>query len=217
MKISSTSERLKEIMKKNNLRQVDILDMLKPYSEEYGVKLNKNDLSQYVNGHVEPSQDKLTILGLALDVSEPWLMGYDVSPYRNINNILDISYPKKKIPIIGTIAAGQPILAEEHIEDYIDIESTIEADFCLRVKGNSMINANIDDGDYIFIKQQPDVEDGEIAAVLIEEEATLKRVYKVGDYVQLRAENPSFKPITLDGSKPCRILGKATYVLSKVK
>ena len=195
-----------------------------------GKNLSQGDLGKYLNVTRQtvsnwemdkriPSNEMMEFIADFYNVDMDYLFGKTEikNRYRNVSNILKVSYPKKKIPIIGTIAAGQPILAEEHIEDYIDIESTIEADFCLRVKGDSMINANIDNGDYIFIKQQPDVEDGEIAAVLIEEEATLKRVYKVGNYVQLRAENPSFKPITLDGTKPCRILGKATYVLSKVK
>lgn len=195
-----------------------------------GKNLSQGDLAKYLNVTRQtisnwemdkriPSNEMMEFIADFYNVDMDYLFGKTEikNRYRNVSNILKVTHTKKKIPIIGTIAAGQPILAEEHIEDYIDIESTIEADFCLRVKGDSMINANIFSGDYIFIKQQPDVEDGEIAAVLIEEEATLKRVYKIGEYVQLRAENPSFAPITLDGSKPCRILGKATYVLSKVK
>jgi len=83
MKNSSTSERLKQIMNERSLRQVDILEAAKPFCEKYGVKLAKNDLSQYVSGKVEPRQEKLTILGLALNVSETWLMGYDVRRERN--------------------------------------------------------------------------------------------------------------------------------------
>ena len=79
-----------------------------------------------------------------------------------------------------------------------------------------MINAGIQDGDIVFIRKQPDVEDGEIAAVLIDDEATLKRVFKFKGEVQLRAENPKFKPITLNGDKNILILGKATYKLSKL-
>lgn len=103
-----------------------------------------------------------------------------------------------------------------NFEDYIDVDKKIQTDFCLRVRGSSMINTNILDGDIVFIKNQSDVDDGEIAAVLINEEATLKRVYKIGDIVQLRAENPSFKPIILNGNTSVLILGKATYKLSKV-
>ena len=78
MRLFTTSQRLKEIMKIRNIRQVDILETALPYCEKYGVKLGKNDLSQYVSGKVEPGQEKLTILGMALNVSEAWLMGFDV-------------------------------------------------------------------------------------------------------------------------------------------
>ncbi len=82
MKISSTSERLKSLMESRHLRQVDILEKCQPYCEQYGVQIKKNALSEYVNGKNEPGQHKLTILGLALDVSEAWLMGYDVPMER---------------------------------------------------------------------------------------------------------------------------------------
>ena len=80
---STTSERLKFIMESRNLRQADILEMIEPYCEQYGVKIPRNALSQYVTGKVLPKQDKLTILGMALNVSEAWLMGYDVPMERN--------------------------------------------------------------------------------------------------------------------------------------
>lgn len=83
---ATTAERLHEIMEKRDLRQVDVLDMAKPFCEKYGVKLNKNDLSQYLSGKVQPKQDKLTLLGLVLNVSEGWLMGFDVSPDRASEN-----------------------------------------------------------------------------------------------------------------------------------
>ena len=86
MKITTTSVRLKKLMAERNLRQVDILNLAKPYCAQLGVKLEKNDLSQYVNGKVEPGQEKLTVLGLALDVSETWLMGYDVPISRESMN-----------------------------------------------------------------------------------------------------------------------------------
>lgn len=82
MKVTNTASRLKSVIQERRIRQVDILNAARPYCEKYGIKLEKNDLSQYVNGKVEPGQEKLTILGLALNVSEAWLMGYDVSPSR---------------------------------------------------------------------------------------------------------------------------------------
>lgn len=83
MKTSSTSQRLKQLMKDENYRQIDILNKCLPYCKKYNVKLGRNDISQYVNGKVEPGQEKLSILGLALNVSEAWLMGYDVPKMRN--------------------------------------------------------------------------------------------------------------------------------------
>lgn len=83
MKVSNTSERLKELMNKHGYRQVDILEKCKPYCEKYNIKLGRNDLSQYVSGRVEPKQDKLTVLALALNVSEAWLMGFDVPLEEN--------------------------------------------------------------------------------------------------------------------------------------
>jgi len=77
MKVT-TADRLKELMEKRNLKQVDILKLAEPYCDKYGVKLNRNDVSQYVSGKVEPKQKKLTVLANALNVSEPWLMGYDI-------------------------------------------------------------------------------------------------------------------------------------------
>lgn len=147
-------------------------------------------------------------------------MGYDVPVNNknifNIPNILKIKPSTKKIPLLGTIAAGTPILADENIEDYIDLDKEIQADFALRIKGDSMINANIKDGDIVFIHKQSDVDDGDIAAVLIEDSATLKRVFKIGGIIQLRAENSKYPPITLNGDKSVYILGKATYKLSEV-
>ena len=90
MKSHSTSQRLKQIMAARNMRQVDILKAAEPFCSKYGVKLGKNDLSQYVSGKVEPRQDKLTILGLALGVSEAWLMGYDVSMERNVTPTAEV-------------------------------------------------------------------------------------------------------------------------------
>ena len=82
MKRYTTSERLKQLMEERNLKQVDILNKSLPYCNRYGVKMNKSDISQYVSGKVEPSQDKLVVLGMALDVTESWLMGFDVPSER---------------------------------------------------------------------------------------------------------------------------------------
>lgn len=212
MKKSNTSERLKYLMDRKNLKQSDIIDMVKN-SGEY---ISKSALSQYVNGQSIPDQRKLTILSKVLNVSEVWLMGYGDTEAQNVKNILFIKPSTKKIPVIGTIAAGEPILAVENIEEYIDLDEKINADFALKVRGDSMVGASIFDGDIVFIRKQNDVDDGEIAAVIIDDSATLKRVYKFDNRVVLKAENPRFKPIILNGDNQVYIVGKAVYKLSTI-
>ena len=129
------------------------------------------------------------------------------------------------VPLLGTIAAGAPILAEEHIEEYIALSVDVKADFALRVRGDSMIDANIFDGDIVFIHQQPTVENGEIAAVMLIDPvtsdgiATLKRVYRTPDGMQLVPENRNYAPIIVnkDNSEGAKILGKATYYLTQAR
>ena len=124
-KITDTKTRLQQIMNLRGLKQVDIQRKCEPYCEKFGVKMNKSDLSQYVSGKVEPSQYKLMILGMALNVSEAWLLGFECWPMeRQINNI---SSPLKdlsslsvhKVPLIGEIACGAPIIANEELRLHI--------------------------------------------------------------------------------------------------
>ena len=221
MKTTTTAERLKEIMDKKGFKQVDVLEAAKPYCAKYGIKLGRNDISQYVSGKVNPSQKKLSILGLALGVSEAWLMGFDVPMSRetlSADNIIPI--PKMaKIPLIGKIACGEPITATENLEGFVSAPENIPADFALTCKGDSMIGARIMDGDIVLIRQQPDVDDGEIAAVLIDNEATLKRVHKKAGCLILNPANPSYEPIVITGEElaDVRIIGKAVYFISQVR
>lgn len=233
MKRFTTSQRLKQLMNERNIKQVDILIKAEPFCQKYGVKLNKNDLSQYVNGKVEPGQQKLSILGLALNVNEAWLMGYDVPQSRDItygnetveelsakyDNIKPIKL--KRFPMLGEIACGKPIFTDEDREHYIMADMDIDADFCLTAKGDSMINARIYNGDIVFIKEMPIVENGDIAAVIIENEATLKRVYYYPEKGKLilNPENPSCEPLVYIGDELnyIRILGKAVYFMSAVE
>ncbi len=131
----------------------------------------------------------------------------DYMSYANI-----IPMPKmNRIPILGTIACGTPILAAENLEGDTVIPEDINADFALRCKGDSMIDARIHNGDIVYIRQQPTVENGEIAAVLIDEEATLKRVYISDNTITLVACNPKYQPFVYTGEQlnQIHILGKA--------
>lgn len=125
----------------------------------------------------------------------------------------------RKIPLVGAIACGEPILAEENIEEYISIPKDLAGDFALTCKGDSMINARIFDGDIVYIRQQDTVENGEIAAVLIDNEATLKRVKLLPDRIILEPENPLYDPLVYRGEEmnTVRILGKAVAFTSAVR
>lgn len=137
---------------------------------------------------------------------------------RNFDNILPIPQ-MKKVPLLGTIACGEPIIAEENIEDIIDMPPHIHADFALKCKGDSMIGARILNGDIVYIHHQPDVENGEIAAVLIDDEATLKRIYKYNDMVVLRPENPAYSEMVYkkEEMNHIKIIGKAVGFYSNIK
>lgn len=175
--------------------------------------VNEGAISQYRKGSYKANQQSLEKIAKALNVSIPWLMGADVKSdvitIPNHANIFPIE--TKKIPLLGKIAAGQPVMAEECFDSYVQCGNFIKADFCLRVQGDSMINARIYDGDIVFIHQQPEVENGEIAAVAIDDAVTLKRVYFSDNSVMLRAENPKYKPMVFNQSNCSnfRILGKA--------
>lgn len=158
---------------------------------------------RYESGEIK-NLKQATVLEMAriFNCSPAYLMGWEEFSESRANS--------EKLPLLGKIAAGQPILATEDCEYFSPINDT-RADFCLRVKGDSMIGAGIKDGDIVFIRKQESVDDGEIAAVLVEDEATLKRVYISDDAVTLISENPKYKPMvyTKKQCKNIRILGKA--------
>lgn len=192
-------------------------------ADELGQLIGKNraTIYRYENNDIENlPTTALEPLAKALGVSPSYLMGWNSSEDVDLTKIKGIMPLKKlrRIPILGQIACGNPILAEENYIGYFTADDKyLDSDFCLYAKGDSMIGAEIDDGDLVFIKKQSDVDDGEIAAVLIDDEATLKRVYKIAGNVQLRADNPHYPPIDLDGTQTVIILGKATHVLRPVK
>lgn len=135
-------------------------------------------------------------------------------PFSNISPIA-----QKSFPLYDGIAAGEPRLMPDGISLYVDATVDIQADFVLKVHGNSMIGARINDGDYVFVRSQPEVENGEIAAVAIGDEATLKRFYRYGDMIVLRGENPEFKELTFSGAElqQVRVLGKAIAFQSDIR
>lgn len=208
-------ERIKSIRKKRGFSQEFL-------AQTIGV--TKQAIYKYEIGIVTNiPMDKLEMLARVLGVSPMFLMfGKDdrsaVADLSHIPGIFPI--PKqKKLPILGSIACGEPILAVENVEGYASIDEDIDAQFCLRCQGDSMIDARIYDGDIVYIRQQPDVDNGEIAAVLIGDEATLKRVYKKKNTIILQPANKAYEPMVYTGSEleEIRILGKAVEFRSRVR
>ena len=204
---------------------------LKSLREEKG--LNMKELSRFLDipyttyvgyekGQREPSSDVLIKIADFYNTTVDYVLGAtnirSLPSSLDIDNIIPIP-TTKKVPLLGTIACGEPILATENIEMYIKVDESIPADFALKCKGDSMINARIFDGDIVYIRQQPDVEDGEIAAVLIGDEATLKKVHKYNNKIVLSACNPMYDDYVYTNEQldEIRILGKAVAFFSVIK
>ncbi|MGN0654773.1 MAG: S24 family peptidase [Oscillospiraceae bacterium] len=221
MKTYTTSERLKEIMELKKLKQVDILEAAKPYAERYGIKLNKNDLSQYVSGKNEPGQRKLTILGLALNVSETWLMGYDVPMERTPPPALNIESDNiHMIPVFDSVSAGFGAYASNYIVDYAPavIKSGAEDYIYINVKGDSMF-PKIEEGDKILVRRQTSVDSGSIAVILIDgEEAVVKKVVYGDDWIELHSINPMYPVRRFNGQDVLRlsVLGLVKQVIKDI-
>lgn len=120
MKEHNTSDRLRQIMKERNLRQVDILNLTIPYCKKYEVKMNKSDISQYVSGKVEPNQDKLAILGMALNLNEAWLMGYDVPMKRKELSASEANKDFELIEKFSLLSDSDKSLVTELINSLLD-------------------------------------------------------------------------------------------------
>lgn len=206
----TTGERMKQRRKELGITAEQVAQAL---------DVSRATVYRYENGDIEKVPGELLApLARVLSVSPAYLMGWsdqpaDTAPLADI--LTPDFYPAKLTlyPELGQIACGDPILAQPEAGSYVSIDRSMEADFVLRCKGDSMIDAGISDGDLVYIRQQPTVENGEIAAVLVQgEEATLKRVYRDGDTVQLVAANPRYAPRIFRGTEAgndLRILGLA--------
>lgn len=210
-------ERLKALRTNKGLSQAEFAKY---------IKVSKSSINMYERGEREPGLETLERIADYFNVDMDYLLGKSDVVNKAQFTISGISatniipFPEMhKVPLIGAIACGAPILAEEHIEDYVDIPRHITADFALVCKGDSMINARIFDGDIVYIRQQETVDNGQIAAVLIDGEATLKRVKIYDDHIVLEPENPHYRPLTFWGEEmnDVRILGKAVAFTSAVR
>ena len=211
---------LKDLRKKKGLTQEALASIL---------GLERSTIGKYEGTkQVKPSPDVLIQIGKYFNVSTDYLLGLtdDPSPFPQAGNIefsFDNIFPIEisSIPLLGEIACGEPIFTEQSFDGYVYAGSDIHADFCLKCKGDSMIGARILDGDVVFIRRQPTVENGEIAAVIINNEATLKRViyYPDRNMVILKAENQQYKDLVYVGEElnEIRIIGKAVAFQSDVR
>ena len=188
--------------------------------------LSKARISQYVNGKFVPKSDAVLLIAEALGVSELWLLGktadMDPHPHASVPCPDNIA-PLRLRPVrrLGAIACGLPILAVEDTEETYVTAADTTADFCLTAKGDSMIGARIFDGDEVFIQQTDVVNNGEIAAVVVDGEATLKRLYyfPAEQKLILAAENPAYAPLVFTGPEldSIHILGRAVAFQSKLR
>lgn len=206
------NERLRELRNSRGLSQQLFADK---------IGLSKSSINMYERGEREPGIDTLEAIADFFNVDLDYLTGKSDIITRNtlsVPNIFPIS--RQRIPLLGSIACGEPIYAAEDRESYIECGTNIKADFCLRAEGDSMTGARIQDGDIVFIRSQPIVDNGEIAAVLIDDSATLKRVYydRKAQKLVLNAENPKYAPLVYIGEEleQVRILGKAIAFQSDV-
>ena len=190
--------------------------------DDIAEKIGKNRATvyRYESSEIEDLPTSiLEPLAKALSTTPAYLMGWETDNIFSIPNIIPLP-ETKDIPLIGDIACGEPILAEENIEDYVKLNKDIDAEFALRCKGDSMTGARIRNGDIVYIHQQEDVENGEIAAVLIGNEATLKKVYKYPEknMLVLKPANPEYEDFIFTGEEleEIRILGKAVAFLSSI-
>ena len=152
-------------------------------------------------------------IGTIAIIADMFNVTIDDLMHVNLSKSERIPSNAKPVPLVGTIAAGMPILAEQNIEDYFNIDSSVKCDFCLKVQGDSMVDEGIKSGDIVFIKQQADVENGEIGAVIVGTEATLKRIYKRNGSLILQPANAKYEPIILE-SGDVIIAGKLVAVLN---
>lgn len=193
MRQSSFASRLVLALEARNMKAADL---------SKATKVSEGTISCYINGRYEAKHNRVNQFAKALKVNPAWLMGYDVP--MDDEDEADPTIPPgfeplpemQLIPLVGEIACGMPITAEENLDGYVEAPKGRHIDFALTCKGESMIDAGISDGDVVFVRKQPTVENGQIAAVRVNGEATVKRVYINGNAMILQPANINFLPQT---------------------
>ena len=202
------NKRLAQVMADKNIKAAEL-------SRRTGI--SKPRLSQYKNGVYVPKAEAICAIARALGVSEGFLLGNSDTPHPEV-----ITSGKYKIlPVVGQIACGSPVFANEEDGGVVYTDADTDADFCLIAKGDSMKDARIQNGDIVFVKKADTVNNGEIAAVIINDEATLKRVYYYPESSKLMliAENSNYEPMVFTGDEleKIHIIGKAIAFKSNIR
>lgn len=204
----SISKRIKNRRKELGMSVEELADILNK---------NKATIYRYENGDIgKVPYDILEPLSEALDVSIGYLLGSeDTIENRPLPENLRPITKVNRIPVVGSIAAGKPILATENIESYLLLGQEYRADFALKIMGDSMIDVGINDGDLALIIKDRPISNGEIYAVLVDGEATLKKVYKNDDYLTLQPCNSKYEPIVVKEEDNPYIVGKLSGIVRK--
>ncbi len=197
-------ERLRTVMKENG-------DTI--YSLAGHLGLRPSTVSRYNNGQYVPKAPTLEMICRLYHISPNWLMGEDVpkTPSSSVSG--------RSIPVLGEVAAGIPIWAEQNYDGHIVVDDDEHVDFALRIRGDSMTGARIYNGDLVYVRRTPEVENGEIAVVLVDGEATVKRVYDYPEKLVLRAENEAYADMVYpkEEGHTLSVLGKVIFVKGRVE
>lgn len=200
-------------------RQQEIFDFIKRHSAKYGYPPTVRDIGKAVglasSSTVHAHLANLEKLGLLRrDPSKPRAIEL---LDRAVEQVKSIVVRPDGLPLVGHVAAGSPVLAEENIEEYVDVPSLAggeEGEYVLRIRGESMIDAGILPDDYVVVRRQDTAEDGEIVVALLGEEATVKRYFREADHIRLQPENATMEPIR---SRDVRVLGRVVGLFRSVQ
>jgi repressor LexA len=205
-------------------RQQEIFDFIRKYSAKYGYPPTVRDIGKAVglasSSTVHAHLANLEKIGLLRrDPSKPRaieLLDRAVGSVESAVERVSGMVRAEGLPLVGTVAAGQPIMAEENIEEYVSVPQIAggeDGQYLLRIRGDSMKDAGILEGDYVVVQQQDTAHDGDVVVALLGEEATVKRFYKEADHVRLQPENDAMDPIR---SKEVKVLGRVVGLLRTI-
>jgi repressor LexA len=195
-------------------RQKEIFDFIRRYASRYGYPPTVREIGKAVGLH-----SSSTVHAHLANLEKVGLLRRDPTKPRAIELLVDRAKRAMRgpgLPLVGHVAAGEPILAEENIEEYVQVPSAIggeQGDYILQVKGDSMRDAGILEGDYVVVSEADDADNGEIVVALIEDEATVKRFYREKDRVRLQPANKAYKPIR---TRDAKVLGRVIGVYRRI-